>query len=139
MKISTKGRYGLRIMVDIAQNVSEVPRNIHDICKSQNLSEKYVSRLIIGFRRAGIIYSVRGAGGGYMLKRQPKHITLLEILEASEGKISIVDCVMNPDCCGRCNTCPARNVWKTANDSLRNSLGWLTLASAISGYESNNQ
>ncbi len=127
MKISTKGRYGLRIMVDIAQNVSEVPRNIHDICKSQNLSEKYVSRLIIGFRRAGIIYSVRGAGGGYMLKRQPKHITLLEILEASEGKISIVDCVLCPKKCKKAENCVVREVWTELNNKIKKAFESVTL------------
>lgn len=139
MKISTKGRYGLRILIDIAIHNSNSPRMIKQIAESQQISSKCVSRLILELKNAGFVKSVRGVNGGYILAKSPNAISLLDVVEAMEGEISIVDCVMNPDCCGRCNTCPARNVWKTANDSLRNSLGWLTLASAISGYESNNQ
>ncbi len=139
MKISTKGRYGLRILIDIAIHNSNSPRMIKQIAESQQISSKYVSRLILELKNAGFVKSVRGVNGGYILAKSPNAISLLDVVEAMEGEISIVDCVMNSDCCGRCSTCPARNVWKTANDSLRNSLGWLTLASAISGYELNNQ
>lgn len=118
MKISTKGRYGLRIMLDLAQYGGEKPRTINEICKSQNLSAKYVSRLIIEFRRAGMIYSVRGAGGGYKLKRLPKHITLREILEATEGRISIVDCVECPKKCSRSDDCIVRSVWSDINSKI---------------------
>lgn len=139
MKISTKGRYGLRILIDIAIHNSNSPRMIKQLAESQQISSKYVSRLILELKNAGFVKSVRGVNGGYILAKSPNAISLLDVVEAMEGEISIVDCVMNSDCCGRCSTCPARNVWKTANDSLRNSLGWLTLASAISGYELNNQ
>ncbi len=139
MKISTKGRYGLRILIDIAIHNSNSPRMIKQIAESQQISSKYVSRLILELKNAGFVKSVRGVNGGYILAKSPNAISLLDVVEAMEGELSIVDCVMNSDCCGRCSTCPARNVWKTANDSLRNSLGWLTLASAISGYELNNQ
>ena len=139
MKISTKGRYGLRILIDIAIHNSNSPRMIKQIAESQQISSKYVSRLILELKNAGFVKSVRGVNGGYILAKSPNAISLLDVVEAMEGEILIVDCVMNSDCCGRCSTCPARNVWKTANDSLRNSLGWLTLASAISGYELNNQ
>ncbi len=135
MKISTKGRYGLRILIDIAINRSGSPRMIKEIAESQGISSKYVSRLILDLRNAGFIKSIRGVKGGYVLAKSPNAISLLEVIEAMEGKLALVDCVMRQDSCERCDNCPARNIWKTANDSLRNSLGWLTLASAISGYE----
>ena len=135
MKISTKGRYGLRILIDIAIHRSQTPRMIKEIAESQGISQKYVSRLILELRNAGFVKSIRGLKGGYVLAKSPSAISLLDVIETMEGKLSIVDCAMSPDCCQRCDDCPARNVWKTANDSLRNSLGWITLATAISGYE----
>ena len=127
MKISTKGRYGLRIMMDLAQNEGDKPRMISDICKAQSLSEKYVSRLIVELRKAGMINSVRGAGGGYMLKRQPKHITLLEIIETMEGPMSIVSCVTCPHKCKRANNCVAREVWSELNEKIKRDFESLTL------------
>ncbi len=135
MKISTKGRYGLRILIDIAINRSGSPRMIKEIAENQGISSKYVSRLILDLRNAGFIKSIRGVKGGYVLAKSPNAISLLEVIEAMEGELALVGCVMRQDSCERCDNCPARNIWKTANDSLRNSLGWLTLASAISGYE----
>ena len=135
MKISTRGRYGLRILMDIAANRAGAPRMIRQIAESQDISQKYVSRLVLDLRNAGFIKSIRGVKGGYVLAKPAGAISVLEVLEAMEGEVSIVDCLADPDCCGRCADCPARAVWKTANDALRNSLGWLTLAGAISGYQ----
>ena len=101
MKISTKGRYGLRILLDLATHVSEKPRLIRDIAESQQISEKYISRLIVDLRRARLVRSVRGANGGFHLAKSPKEITLLEILETMEGTISIVDCILTPEKCPR--------------------------------------
>ena len=103
MKVSTKGRYGLRILIDIAVHSNGAPRMIKDIAQSQGISSKYAGALTLKLRNG--------------------------------GKLSIVDCLDSPGCCSRCGACAARNVWKAANDSLKNSLGWMTLASAISGYE----
>ena len=77
MKISTKGRYGLRIMLDLALNAGAKPRMIHQIADSQQISEKYISRLIIKLRKAGMVKSIRGAKGGYRIARYPKNLTLL--------------------------------------------------------------
>ena len=135
MKVSTRGRYGLRILMDIAANRTGAPRMIREIAENQGISQKYVSRLVIDLRNAGFIKSLRGVNGGYVLAKPANAISILDVVEAMEGEISIVECVGNPDCCGRCDGCPARPVWKTANDSLRNALGWITLAGAISGYQ----
>lgn len=131
MKVSTKGRYGLRILIDIAANSKDSPRMIKDIAASQGISSKYVSGLALKLRNAGFIKSVRGVNGGYVLAKSPNAISILEVFEAMEGEVAIVDCLADPNCCGRCETCQARNIWKTANDSLKNSMGWITLASAL--------
>ena len=78
MKISTKGRYGLRILLDLALHEGDSPRMIRDIAESQQISEKYISRLIIDLRQGGILESIRGAKGGYKLSRNPESITVLE-------------------------------------------------------------
>ena len=87
MKISTKGRYGMRILIDLALHEGTEPRMLRDIAKSQGLSEKYLSRLIIELRQAGMVESVRGARGGYHLAKNPKEITLLEIIEVMEHEL----------------------------------------------------
>lgn len=131
MKISTKGRYGLRILLDIAQNESDIPRTIAEICHSQNLSIKYVSRLIIAFRKAGMIYSVRGAGGGYKLKKLPNEISLLDIIETMEGRISIVECVFCPIKCKDSSNCASREIWAELNEKIRNDLNAITLQDVL--------
>lgn len=127
MKISTKGRYGLRIMLDLARNDGDTPRMIGDICAEQNLSRKYVGRLIIALRKAGMISSVRGAKGGYKIKRMPKDISLLEILETMEGRVSIVDCVVCPKKCAQSDGCIARDVWCELNEKIRKEFAAVSL------------
>ena len=91
MKVSTKGRYGLRILLDIAlHETGGKPRMIREIAVNQEISEKYISRLIIELRKAGFLKSVRGAKGGYTLMRKPEEIRILDVLEVMEGEIDIV-------------------------------------------------
>ncbi len=136
MKISTKGRYGLRIMLDLARNSGNTPRMVSDICAEQNLSTKYVGRLILKLRGCGMIESVRGAKGGYIIKRLPKHITLLEIIETMEGKISLVGCVGCPKKCKNSESCLPREIWRDLNEKIRNDLQAITLQDILNkGYE----
>ncbi len=127
MKISTKGRYGLRILLDIVLNGEDAPRLTRDIATSQNISEKYISRLVIDLRRAGLIKSLRGAKGGYRMARFPEDITLLEIVETMEGRTSIVDCVLQPDVCSKVEACAVHQTWAEINRKIRDVLGEVTL------------
>ena len=131
MKISTRGRYGLRIMLDIAVNSGVEPRMVSDICAEQKLSIKYVGRLILKLRNAGLVSSVRGAKGGYKIKRSPKHITLLEIIETMEGQVSLVGCVGCPKKCKNAQDCVAREIWSELNDKIRRDLESITLQDII--------
>ena len=128
MKISTKGRYGLRIVMDVAMNGNEKPRMIRDIAKSQQISEKYISRLIIDLRQGGILESIRGAKGGYKLSRNPESITVLEILEIMEGRIAIVECLSSPIHCVRASKCATKEIWNNVNEEIRTTLSKITLA-----------
>ena len=131
MKISTKGRYGLRILLDLALHESVSPRMIRDIAESQNISEKYISRLIIELRKAGMVKSIRGAKGGYKLARTPKYLTLLDVVEVMEGPVAIVDCVESPRCCTRQDLCAARDIWTRLNTEIRDSLAKVTLQDIV--------
>ena len=134
MKISTKGRYGLRILIDLATHDSDKPRMLRDIAKSQQISEKYISRLVIDLRRAKLVRSVRGVNGGFHLAKSPGEITLLEVLETMEGPISVVDCVRSPETCKRQSLCPARDIWQRLNDGIRELTQKITLDDILDAY-----
>lgn len=132
MKISTKGRYGLRILIDLAMHSGgDTPRMLKDIAGSQQISAKYLSRLIIDLRRARMVRSVRGIRGGFFLAKKPSEITLLDVLEAMEGTISVVDCVIAPEKCQRHRGCPSRGVWCELNDGIRALMRKTTLEEII--------
>ena len=138
MKISTKGRYGLRILIDLATHDPGKPRLIRDIAQSQQISEKYISRLVIDLRRAKLVRSVRGVNGGFHLAKLPEEITLLEILETMEGPISVVECVRSPEKCTRRSLCPARDIWSKLNDGIRELTAKITLDDILNAYRKRN-
>ena len=138
MKISTKGRYGLRILIDLAMHDPGKPRMLKDIAQSQQISEKYISRLVIDLRRAKLVRSVRGVNGGFHLAKRPEEITLLEILETMEGPISVVECVRAPEKCRRQNLCPARSIWTELNDGIRELTKKITLDDILNAYRREN-
>ena len=135
MKISTKGRYGLRILIDLATHDPEKPRLLKDIAQSQLVSEKYLSRLVLDLRHAKLIRSVRGSKGGFFLARSPETITLLEILETMEGPISVVDCVHSPAKCRRHELCPSRDIWVQLNNGIRELTRQITLEDILNTYQ----
>ena len=127
MRISTRGRYGTRLMVDLAQHFTDGPIPLAEISKRQDLSAKYLEQLIILLKGAGLIRSARGRRGGYMLARQPEEISVGEIVETLEGRLAVVDCVTEPDLCYRSSQCPTREIWVGLTDVLKNQLFSLTL------------
>jgi Rrf2 family protein len=113
MKISTKGRYGLEAMVDLAIHGTQGCVNIKSIAARCEISEAYVLQIFLELRRAGIIESIRGAQGGYILAKEPSHITVNMVLTALEGKLAPVACLTgNKDSfCDRNHRCGARTFW----------------------------
>jgi len=139
MKISTKGRYGLRILLDIAiYGTENKPRTIHEISVNQEISEKYVGRLIIALRQAGLVASVRGASGGFKVGKPPEDVTVLEIFEVMEGKINLVDCVDSETACHRTKGCVPRVLWQTISQSIREIFARYTLKDLIDIHNANN-
>ncbi|HOQ12425.1 MAG TPA: Rrf2 family transcriptional regulator [Spirochaetota bacterium] len=111
MKISTRSRYGLRLMIYLALNESGSPVFLKDIAAKEEISEKYLSQIIISLKSSGLVRTFRGAHGGYLLSRPASQITLREIIESLEGDLSLVDCVTNPALCKKSSQCTARTVW----------------------------
>ncbi len=133
MKISARTRYGLRILIDIAQHeADETPRSIGAISKSQGITSAFISRLAVPLKRAGLIRALRGIGGGLRLAKSPDDITILEIMEALDGPVSILKCLAKPKSCRRASGCPARTVWADLNTTIRDAFASTTLAKVMS-------
>ncbi len=118
MKISTKGRYGLRIMTDIALNGKDGCVSIKDIATRENLSEKYLEQIINLLSKQGLVQSVRGAKGGYHLTKDAKDITVEEILLATEGSLAPVACAADSDCCENYCDCVTSFIWTKIYDAV---------------------
>ncbi len=131
MKLSTRSRYGLRMMYSLAVNPGKTPLQLNEISAREDLSEKYLGQIVIHLRAAGLVTSVRGAQGGYFLSRPPEEITVLEIVECLEGDLSIVDCTSRPEECGRESYCAAVEVWRLLSRKVRETLGEITLADMV--------
>jgi Rrf2 family protein len=111
MKLSTRARYGTRMMLELALRYGQGPILLKDICKSQEVSLKYLSQLIIPLKIAGLVNSSRGFHGGYFLSRSPDRIRLSEIINALEGSTNITECIANPEICTRSGGCTTRDIW----------------------------
>ncbi|MGI6065373.1 MAG: RrF2 family transcriptional regulator [Bacillota bacterium] len=133
MHISTKGRYGLRAMLDISLNHGKDPITLNNIAQRQGLSEGYLEQLMIPLKRSGLVRSMRGAQGGYILARKPSDITVGEIIRALEGPISPVACVSEdyPEECERADSCVTRIVWAKLRDSVAEVLDSFSLEDLV--------
>jgi len=127
MKLSTKGRYGSRAMLDLAAKYGHGPVMVKDIAVRQELSEKYLEQILSELRKAGMVISVQGKNGGFQLARAPEKITLLDILKVLEGGLAPVHCVEDESVCVRSGKCIMRDVWESLRKSSVKILGGLTL------------
>ena len=133
MKISTRGRYGTRMMLDLAAHHDQGPTPLREIAKRQDLSVKYLEQLVIPLKAAGYIRSVRGARGGYTLARKPDKISVGQIIKVLEGGLSLVDCVEDPKVCEREKNCPTRDIWLRMSQRLMEELSSLSLRDVLDG------
>jgi Rrf2 family protein len=127
MKLSTRARYGVRLMVALAFNYDKGPVFLKDVAKGENISEKYLSLIIIPLRRIGLVNSIRGAHGGYLLAKDPSQITMKEIIDVLEGDCSLVDCVRNPSACPRVAICASHDIWEIIGGKISETLNSVTL------------
>ena len=114
MKLSTRGRYGTRLMLELTKYYGQGPVSMSQISKNQNIPIKYLEQLVIPLKKAKLITSVRGPKGGHMLAKSPNRINLWELLELLESKFTFVDCINDQNICDNVATCPVRPVWGKA-------------------------
>ena len=136
MKISTKGRYALRLMLDLATYHEGGPVCLKDVSKRQQISDKYLEQIISVLNKAGYVKSVRGAQGGYYLKKDPSEYTVGMILRVIEGDLAPVSCVgENKEECERRSSCVTVRIWQQINDAVNDVVDNITLADMLTWQE----
>ena len=139
MRISTKGHYGLRSIIDVALHQSKGPVTLSDIATRQSISVKYLWQVINPLKAAGFLSVTRGAKGGYVLGQRPDNITMLEVLTTLEGPVSILKCLTHKDDCKRTHSCVARTVWMEVNKAVEKALDNVTLAEVLRRCEHSSE
>ncbi len=136
LRMSTRGRYGVRLMVVLALNWGNGITLLKDVSRREDISVKYLGQIIIPLKNAGLVTSQRGSRGGYALGHPPDEITVRDVVEAIEGRITVAPCVDEPEAggggrgeCARATVCVATRVWRKLGDDILSSLSSFTLAS----------
>ncbi|MBI2442252.1 MAG: Rrf2 family transcriptional regulator [Lentisphaerae bacterium] len=127
MKISTKGCYGVRFLIDLATHAANGKVTLKEVAQRQAISEKYLWQIVNPLKLAGLIRAVAGPHGGYALARKPASITLRKILAVLEGDCALVSCVSAPTTCPRSSTCGSRGAWEEVDNKLSAALEGITL------------
>ena len=131
MKLSTKGRYGVRALFDMAYHSGALPTQIKDISRRQDISPRYLEQIFQDLKKAGLLKSKRGPQGGYVLSRKPEEIRVSDIILATEGELFLVSCTKETDDChGKCDfdgQCVTQSIWSEANRRLNEYFASLTL------------
>jgi len=125
MKLSTKGQYATRAMLDLALHFGEGPIMVKDISRREEISERYLEQLLTPLKRAGLVRSIRGAHGGFTLAKPPSEISLIDIIHIMEGSTAPAECVDDAQICSRSGSCVTRGVWaemKKATDTVLESV-----------------
>ncbi len=139
MKISTRGRYAVRVMLDLALHNTGEFIKVKDIAKRQEISEKYLEQIISLLNKAGFVNSVRGANGGYRIAEDPGSITVGDILRLTEGSLSPVACVdEDPALCGRAESCETQEIWKKLSDAINNVVDGISIADLVDRHRENS-
>ncbi len=131
MRVSTKTRYGLRAIIELAENYKGTPIKVEEIAKRQNISEKYLEHIMLQLKKAGFIESIPGAKGGFILAKNPEEIKIIDIIVALEGNLSPVVCVGNEKICSLSKICPAREIWKGMKEKIVEYLSSIKLSDVL--------
>lgn len=131
MKLSTKGRYGTRALLELALQNGNTPVPLRDIASRQQISLLYLEHLISPLIAGGIVRSTKGPGGGISLTRKPSEIKLSEVIQLLEGSVAPVDCVDNPAICDRSSSCVTRDIWCELKDVMSEVLESTTLQDLV--------
>jgi Rrf2 family protein len=131
MRISTRGRYGLRVLVDLADHNEEGPTSLKDIARRQQVSRKYLEQIMIALRLAGLVKSLPGSQGGYVLSRDPSQVQVSEVLLALEGPLEPAPCTVDAQSCERVPFCAAREVWTQVKRAVDQVLAGISLQDLV--------
>lgn len=131
MKISTRTRYGLRAVLELAMGYGQGPLQLKAIAQHQDISVKYLEQIIAILKSGGFVRSVRGARGGYILAKSPNQVKLSDIFGCLEGPVNTVDCIENQSYCARAADCLARQVWTKVQNAINNILQSITLQDLV--------
>lgn len=135
MRLTTRTRYGARLLFELANNYGHGLVLLKDISRRQNISEKYLSKIIILLKSAGLVKSERGSKGGYILAKSPDKINMLEVVEVLEGGILFIDCINSKKDCAFQNKCPTYDLWSKLADVTYNFLKSKTLKDIVVDYQ----
>ena len=133
MKLSTRSRYGARILVDLARHKDQGPVQIGEISKRQDISVKYLEQLIRPLKQANLVTSVRGPKGGHLLAENPENISLGQVVRLFEGQTDLVECVSFPDKCPMSDDCQVRLAWQDATEVMYEKLDATTISDLMNG------
>ena len=128
--ISTRSRYGLRFLIELAQRTTEGPVDLGSIAEHQAIPETYLAKLVVPLRNAGAVRSARGAKGGYELARPAADISVQEVVEVLEGRTSLLECTDHPELCARSADCPTLPIWTGLEKAIDDYLSGVTLSDA---------
>lgn len=139
MKISTRTRYGTRLMLELASRYGQGSVFLKEVARVEDISEKYLSQIVIPLKAAGLVNSYRGAHGGYVLSRPPEEITLRDIFEVLEGPFTLVPCIEDLSQCRRIAMCVTRNLWDALGKEMAVILGRVSLANLVQQIKEKQQ
>lgn len=131
MKLSTRSRYGTRLMIELAKHYGEGPIQTGEIARCQGVSVKYLEQLLIPLKRADFVRSVRGPKGGHMLARPPREISVGDIVRVLERQLDLAECLGRPETCFKAPECPTRKVWEAASQALMKTLDSIPLSNLL--------
>ena len=131
MKLSTRSRYGLRAIVELAMSYGKGPLQIKTIAERQDISNKYLEQLMSILKSSGLVRSIRGAKGGYILAKDPKDVRISDIFLTLEGPLITVDCLEHPEFCTKCTDCVTRYVWSEIQNAMIGVMNSITLQDLV--------
>ena len=139
MKLSTRGQYGTRALLDIALHYGNSPVPLKDVARRQEISVQYLEHLVSPLIKAGILRSTRGAGGGMTLAQSPEHLMLSKVIETLDGSVAPAECVDNPSICSRSSACVTRDVWEEVKRAITQVLESTTLQDLVERHNKKAQ
>lgn len=131
MKLSTRSRYGMRALLELAIEYGNGPLQIKVIAEREGISNKYLEQLISILKSSGMVRSIRGPRGGYILAKAPEEVTLKEVFTVLEGPLASVECIEHPEFCERCLDCVTRSIWMEMHEAMLGVLESKTLATLV--------